>query len=255
MRHFLKLHPDAINLLKVKDFKIKPLPDIEFTDTEGRSSRDNKPFTTSKEKMTVYKKWISFLNGHFKQSSLSKALYQQLHLHCRYIAHYDIHGFYQTYFEFPHMLHAAIEPYGKDSEKVKRWWISIYQDIAFGERNNDSGLGSFYYNWSSMPSFYYTGDYGDLIRAMADVFEKYIDLWEEVIEEANDKLKQISHEPDIKEKQAQRKRLQQTIVNANSELQELEKELAQEIQTAEPQDKTENQEQPPTLFDFMNGAA
>ena len=61
-----------------------------FTDTR---------FMTAKEKERVLKNWNTFLKNGLKIENFTKRLYNHLHLHCGYIAHYNLHGFYSTYFE------------------------------------------------------------------------------------------------------------------------------------------------------------
>jgi len=73
---------------------------------------------TVKEKQLVLKNWIAFLKhlaiskGEVEQDKygntipilfrhFTKRLYEHLHLHCGYIAHYNQFGFFQTYFEEP----------------------------------------------------------------------------------------------------------------------------------------------------------
>jgi len=61
-----------------------------FTDVE---------FMTSKEKELVLKNWETFFKYGLQRKHFTKRLYDHLHLHCGFIAHYNIHGFYSTYFE------------------------------------------------------------------------------------------------------------------------------------------------------------
>ena len=63
---------------------------MNFTDTE---------FMTAQEKSTVLKQWRTFLQSGLKKEHFTKMIYKHLHLHCGFIAHYDIHGFFSTYFE------------------------------------------------------------------------------------------------------------------------------------------------------------
>ena len=56
-------------------------------------------FMTAKEKEMVLKNWKTFLRDGLKKQHFTKRLYEHLHLHCGFITHYDIHGFYSTYFE------------------------------------------------------------------------------------------------------------------------------------------------------------
>ena len=55
-------------------------------------------FLTAKEKELILKSWICFLTNGLQQKHFTKRLYEHLHLHCGFIAHYDINGFYSTYF-------------------------------------------------------------------------------------------------------------------------------------------------------------
>lgn len=61
-----------------------------FTDVE---------FMTAKEKELVLKNWETFLKHDLQRKHFRKRLYDHLHLHCGFIAHYSRDGFYSTYFE------------------------------------------------------------------------------------------------------------------------------------------------------------
>jgi len=61
-----------------------------FTDAE---------FMTGKDKELVLKNWNTFLKYGLKKEHFTKRLYEHLHLHSGYIAHFSRHGFYSTYFE------------------------------------------------------------------------------------------------------------------------------------------------------------
>ena len=56
-------------------------------------------FMTAKEKEQVLKRWEIFLKHGCQRKHFTKALYHHLIQHCSFIAHYDIDGFYSTYFE------------------------------------------------------------------------------------------------------------------------------------------------------------
>jgi hypothetical protein len=56
-------------------------------------------FMTAQEKQALLKQWEIFLKNGLKKAHFSKRIYDHLHLHCGFIAHYNIHGFYSTYFE------------------------------------------------------------------------------------------------------------------------------------------------------------
>ena len=55
-------------------------------------------FLTAKEKELILKAWIKFLDNGLKEQHFSKRLYDHCLLHCDFIAHYNIGGFYSTYF-------------------------------------------------------------------------------------------------------------------------------------------------------------
>ena len=50
------------------------------------------------EKRKVLKQWEKFLESGCARDKFTKSLYNHLIMHCSFIAHYDIHGFYDTYF-------------------------------------------------------------------------------------------------------------------------------------------------------------
>ena len=98
-----------------------------FTDVE---------FMTAKEKELVLKNWQTFLKHGLQRKHFTKRLYNHLHLHCGFIAHYNIHGFYSTYFEA-----------GEDTQR-------------------------FVEHFCNHPT---TMDYDDLNTAMQEVYSKYRD--------------------------------------------------------------------------------
>lgn len=56
-------------------------------------------FMSAKEKQKVLRHWRQFLQSGLSKDKFTKDLYHHLTLHCSFIAHYDLHGFYSTYFE------------------------------------------------------------------------------------------------------------------------------------------------------------
>ena len=56
-------------------------------------------FMSAAEKRKVLKQWELFLASGCSKEKFTKSLYNHLIMHCSFIAHYDIHGFYATYFE------------------------------------------------------------------------------------------------------------------------------------------------------------
>ena len=61
-----------------------------FTDAE---------FMTAKDKTLVLEDWERFLRHGLARARFTRRLYQHLHLHCGFIAHYNLQGFYSEYFE------------------------------------------------------------------------------------------------------------------------------------------------------------
>jgi hypothetical protein len=105
------------------------------------------PFMSAREKELVLKAWVRFLRKGLKFEDFTRRLYEHLHLHCQFIAHYDRAGFYQTYFER-----------GEDTVKF------LSQFDRRGEcRSVEYGMT----NWLD-------GDYGDLARAMIEEASGFI---------------------------------------------------------------------------------
>lgn len=109
--------------------------------------RDTK-FMTGKEKMRVLNDWETFLKSGCPRSVFTKALYHHLIQHCSFIAHYDINGFYDTYF---------VE--GEDTAH----FLSQF-DRSKGCRSIEYGMTY----WLTDP------EYADINNAMCDIAGKYI---------------------------------------------------------------------------------
>lgn len=112
-----------------------------FTDAE---------FMTTKEKELVLKNWKTFLKHGLKKEHFTKRLYEHLHLHCGFIAHYDIHGFYSTYFGtgqdiqrfFDHFCNYTAANYGRnidydDLNTAMREVYDMHKDTINTQAEND----------------------------------------------------------------------------------------------------------------------
>jgi len=89
-------------------------------------------FMSAKEKERVVEDFRRFLKSNFDRKYFTKRLYEHLHLHCSFIAHYDIDGFYATYFDEPEMSIEFLNQFltGKSAELKGTWWLSgDYADV------------------------------------------------------------------------------------------------------------------------------
>ena len=96
-------------------------------------------FTTAKEKELVLKNWKAFLKHSLKREHFSKRLYEHLHLHAGFIAHYNLSTFYATYFEA-----------GQDTERFFEHFCTY-----------------------TMANYSANVDYDDLNSAMRQAYEEY----------------------------------------------------------------------------------
>jgi len=121
-----------ISLIEPK-LKHHDKPDPErFTDAR---------FLSSDEKRKTLKHWISFIKNGFPFNLFTEAIYNHLHLHCGYIAHYNRLGFYETYWNPDTIAYAKensleIRPV---PEIFHLWESFLKQFEAWGE-HRDLGL-------------------------------------------------------------------------------------------------------------------
>jgi len=71
----------------------------ELAQRRGAGELHDSKFMSAAEKRKVLKQWNLFLKSGLQREKFTKPLYEHLINHCSFIAHYDIHGFYSTYFE------------------------------------------------------------------------------------------------------------------------------------------------------------
>lgn len=93
-------------------------------------------FMAASEKHKVVNDWKTFLKFGLKRKHFTKRLYMHLHLHSGFIAHYNLYGFYSTYFES-----------GQDTQ-------GFFETLC----SNINGL-------------YGAGDYNDINMAMLEVYQ------------------------------------------------------------------------------------
>lgn len=112
-----------------------------FTDVE---------FMTAKEKELVLKNWETFLKHGLKKQHFTKRLYEHLHLHAGFIAHYNLETFHSTYFEagqdterfFEHFCNYTAQNYGAsidydDLNTIMREVYGKYQDTIKKQAEDD----------------------------------------------------------------------------------------------------------------------
>ncbi len=107
-----------------------------FTDVE---------FMTAKEKELVLKSWNTFLKHGLKKQHFTKRLYEHLHLHSGYIAHFSLHGFYSTYFEagqdilqfFDYFCNYTVIADYEDLNTAMRQVYSKYKDVIKKQAEDD----------------------------------------------------------------------------------------------------------------------
>lgn len=105
-------------------------------------------FMSAKEKMLVLKAWEKFLKSGLRREAFTERLYHHLTMNCSFIAHFDINGFYGTYF-------------GDNKQNTAKFlkMFHIHSDGKSAELGYDCWLH---------------GDYADLNEAMREVAEPYI---------------------------------------------------------------------------------
>lgn len=188
-----------MKFLKIKKFNVKA-ESLDFRDAEFMSSDDKKK---------VYKNFVAFLNNHFKDTLFTRALYNHLHLHSGFIAHYNINGFYAEYFAKAAIFHKTAYdstiknseymgiypnkyPFkGVDSIETKEIFFDIFQEIRMAK----DGIGAFYSTIMNNRNYGGNNVYADLDDAIKKAFNDYLSLFKEEIKKAvkinNSQIKKI----------------------------------------------------------------
>lgn len=256
LKSLRRLIMDARNFLKVKNFKIK----------EGSYTFEDVKYLCAAEKKKIYKGFVSFLNNHFKHTNFTKSIYQHCHLHCGFIAHYNINGFYGEYFataatlqkiafnvekqpsEYDGYYVGSTAYAGTDSLMAKHAFYKLYEELT----SSKEGLGDFYGAFSGRRGYMgasMDGDYGDLNTAIKEAFHSYLEEWEELITKAMNDFEAFSQDEETKRLQSQK---DEALAQAKA-LQQKAMEL--EAQLIEKQQTPQKQLVQSTLFDFMNEVA
>ena len=110
-------------------------------------------FMSADQKRLVLKAWIRFLASGLARDKFTKALYNHLIGNCSFIAHYDLAGFYATYFLSGDDIIQFLSQFDARSVGPGMVPLSIEYGMAY---------------WA-------TGEeYGDVNRAMVRVAKSYI---------------------------------------------------------------------------------
>lgn len=238
----------ARDFLKPKNFKIKA-KSLSFESVR---------FMNDIEKKKVYINFVNFLNNHFKQTLFKKNLYQHFHLHCGFIAHYNIHGFYGEYFETAAKYHYNVNGFKnpmhecggnlnrKSTLSHGEQFYAIYEEIN-GARD---GLGDFFGTLCGNRNYGAYGDYADLDNAIKDAFNEYMEIWREEIKKAVKAFEQFSKKEDIEKLKAKQDEIANEVKTLKDAHSKIEDELIKEVNASMVETKTKKGEQL-NLFDFM----
>jgi hypothetical protein len=116
-------------------------------------------FMSAREKALVLKAWVRFLKNGLRWEAFSDGLYLHLINHCSFSAHYNRPGFYTAYFQ--------------NGENTMRFFLQF--DKRGKCRSAEYG-----------DSWWHTGDYEDVNRAMIDEVVPFIPA---LLEQASEKAK------------------------------------------------------------------
>jgi hypothetical protein len=106
--------------------KEKQMKQYELKDTK---------FLSAKSKERILKAWVRFLKSKFSYHNFTNDLYNHLHLHCQFIAHFNRKTFHGTYFEDPESTVKFLGQFDEDFdfksvEYGTNWWHNgEYEDL------------------------------------------------------------------------------------------------------------------------------
>ncbi len=199
----------------MKNFKLKPKM-IEFTSSKNM---------TESEKTKIYKDFVKFLNNHFKRTLFSKRLYDHFHLHCGFIAHYNINGFYGEYFYTAAKFHKISSGYAPESEyigyvkstpgeTISEAFINMFKEI---NTYSYDGLSGFYKTIMENKNYGGYSDYSDLDNAIKEIFKEYILELNKVINKILEDEESLLLNKVTKIVQEQKSEINQTQILFNNE--------------------------------------
>jgi len=190
----------AVNIETLKE-QIDQIEAKLGTCTKEQALKDAK-FLSANEKLLILKQWQRFITSGFNPQKFTEKLYDHLHLHCGFIAHYDRSGFYYTY-----------------------WNDEL---IRFSTRNNCDIVPAplTFYEWESfLKNFSIWGEYTDINVAMMVVLHYELsELIEKLIEEVKG-IYQYDTEYSYRCMQREEEILEQDIQSIKEELQDKSEQL------------------------------
>jgi len=148
-------------------------------------------FMTAKEKQRVLRAWERFLKNGLQFQHFTKALYNHLIQHCSFIAHYDRHGFFRTYFVNPEDTKGFLDQFDRS-----KGCVSVEYGDNYWIRDSNSVCKEYY----------------DINNAMVDVLEP---LLPEILRKLNEQGLEIA-EKEIKVSQEKVKGLRKDLACKDS---------------------------------------
>ncbi len=106
--------------------KTKKLDTSHFTDAQ---------YMTAQQKRRVLGDWVRFFADGMALKRFTKRLYQHLTLHAEFIAHFNRHGFFDTYFANPESFQRFLDQFDRSkgcvsTEYGMTYWIRDGNDVS-----------------------------------------------------------------------------------------------------------------------------
>lgn len=236
--------------LKIKKFNIQAKPK-EFESVK---------YMTDSEKAKIYKNFVSFLNNHFSFSTFKKNLYEHFHLHCGFIAHYNIYGFYGEYFGTAALFHCNVMNYdtpmhecmGNLNRKSYKAHSELFYAIYEEMNGRREGIGEFMDVLLHNRHYGSYSDYKDLDDAMQEAISEYFEMWRDLIRDAIRTQNKISHNEEIMEIKKEQEALKAKFNELEQKAEQLI--IKEEVVVAKVKEKLTIAKKQPNLFDFMECA-
>lgn len=237
------------DFIKPKKFNIKA-KSIAFESTK---------FMTDLEKKKVYINFVAFLNNHFKFTLFKKNLYSHFHLHCGFIAHYNLQGFYGEYFETASSFHFNVNDYKTPAHECMgnvnktsslsqgEQFYSIYEEL----NTSRDGIGEFVSTLMNNQNWGGYSDYKDLDDAIKEALIEYKSKWIEEIKKAIKAFHVFSKKEKVQELKRKEKEAEQNIMKLEDLKTDIQNNLIKEKESSEKVIKSPSKIGQLNLFDFV----